>query len=91
MFFCSDECATITNFKIDNINKKCVESCSDTINSLYEYNNQCYHICPTGTVVIDYLCVNKDCSIYPENPIQCEDGEPLGFYLDSINGIYIKC
>ena len=91
MFFCSDECATITNFKIDTINKKCVESCSDTINSLYEYNNQCYHICPTGTVVIDYLCVNKDCSIYPENPIQCEDGEPLGFYLDSINGIYIKC
>ena len=91
IFFCSDECATINNFKIDINEGKCVESCLDTSNDKYEYNNKCYNKCPTGTLVLGNQCINKDCNVYPENPIECEGDEPLGFYLDPNDGIYLKC
>ena len=91
--FCSDECYTMINYKIDIIQGKCIESCQTTENK-YEVNNKCYSFCPSGTLFIgDFKCLVKDCSSdeFTENHIECKDGEPIGFYVDQIDGVYKKC
>ena len=50
--------------------EKCISSCLEDENYLYEYNNICYRECPQGTYLLsgsDYKC----------------DIDPEGYYLDS--------
>ena len=79
--FCSDTCKETDNSKIVINEKKCVKSCKvEGGEYKYEYKNVCYKNCPIGTFEIDFTCID------------CEDGKPIGFYLDPNNdGVYKKC
>ena len=77
--FCTNECANILHTKININNKVCVESCSKAGENIYDYNNVCYKNCPNGTLTIDSKCID------------CENGKPLGFYLDPNDRVYKKC
>ena len=89
--FCSDDCYFLNDdYKIDFNDKKCLESCSNSENNKLEYHNECLNTCPAYTLLHNSLCIDHDCSKYEEYSIQCQDGQPLGYYLDS-NQVYKKC
>ena len=88
--FCSDECYNINNSKIDISNEKCVESCFKS-NNKYEYNNFCNNKFPDGSLLDNFLCLDNPCEENNDNSLECQDGKPLGYYLDSIEKIYKKC
>ena len=89
--FCSDECYNTNNTKIDVGNQICLDSCLNSVNNYYEYNNICYNKCPKGTLVFDYLCLKNNCDELEKYSIECSDGKPIGYYLDPIDEIYKKC
>ena len=89
--FCSDECYFLdNNFKIDFDAKKCLDSCTNSENNKLEYNNVCCNTCPSNTLIYNNLCIHNFCDKYEEYSIECIDGNPLGYYLDS-DGVYKKC
>ena len=44
--FCSDDCYSLSNTKIDINEEKCLVSCTQSENNNYEYDNFCYNKCP---------------------------------------------
>ena len=91
--FCSDECFNMNNTKIDINGEKCVDSCENAGENKYDYKNRCDNKCPSGTVLKDFICLDKNCNgeEFLENNIECGDDKPLGFYLDSSDNVYKKC
>ena len=79
---CSDLCFQ-ENRKIDIINNQCLYSCKQN-DFEYEYNDICYHECPSDTYPLYY---NE--TEFNENVKICFDQTPEGYYLD--NGLYKKC
>ena len=39
---------------------KCIDECSKDTNFQYEYNNECYNVCPTDTLEDNYICKEKE-------------------------------
>ena len=104
--FCSDDCYSLSNTKIDINEEKCLASCSQSENNNYEYNSFCYNKCPQGTLVNGYQCLINECESNPNssecqclinecesnpNSSECSGENPLGYYYDSTDKIYKKC
>ena len=85
---CDDSCFTnsINKFLIEK--GECYESCKNTTNNHYEYDNQCYSSCPTGTEEYpenSFFCVESlDCSnsYYSFDKTECIDEIPEGYYCN---------
>ena len=73
--------------KIVNSTNRCVKECSDDENNMYEYDNQCYSSCPSGTHKINeesYKCGKLSCDIlYSYDRAECITEPPIGFYINS--------
>ena len=39
---------------------KCIDECSKDRNFQYEFNNECYNVCPTDTLEDNYICKEKE-------------------------------
>ena len=73
--------------KIVNSTNRCVKECSEDENNMYEYDNQCYSSCPSGTHKINeesYKCGKLSCDIlYSYDRAECITEPPIGFYINS--------
>ena len=76
---CLDSCQGNYN-KIIPDKKKCIDNCKNDDTYKYEYNNNCYTECSSGT----YLLEDKNDNI-------CYAQAPDGYYLDTVNNIFKKC
>ena len=85
--FCSDECFIINWTKIDFNNERCLESCLNSSDNKYEYESVCYNKCPEGKLLNDHLCEDNYCDVEGENPANCIDGRPFGYYFDNQDGV----
>ena len=56
--------------KINLENGECVNDCSETNNSKYNYKNECYENCPNRTYNNNYICedCHPDCSTCEKGP-----------------------
>ena len=79
VFDCSDNWRQ-NQKKINLENGQCVDNCSETNNSLFNYKNECYEDCPIGTYKNNYIC--EDC--HPDCKT-CEKG------ADIINTNCLSC
>ena len=85
---CNDPCFLYSTKKIVN-NEYCVKSCQDTKNELYEYDNECYISCPSGTFEHpqgSFMCIDiLNCSnnYYSYDMKECIDVVPEGFYCNN--------
>ena len=88
---CSDKCYNDKR-KLNKITNKCIPiDCSNNITHKYEYNFDCYKICPKRTYLYSNesnLCLDLFCdNYYNYNQTECIDEIPEGYYL---NDSYIK-
>ena len=85
---CNDPCFLYSTKKIVN-NEYCVKSCQDTKNELYEYDNEYYISCPSGTFEHpqgSFMCIDiLNCSnnYYSYDMKECIDVVPEGFYCNN--------
>lgn len=85
---CDDPCFIFSIKKFIN-NEYCVKSCQDTKNELYEYDNECYISCPSGTFEHpqgSFMCIDiLNCSnnYYSYDMKECIDVVPEGFYCNN--------
>ena len=71
---------------------KCINSCSNDITHIYQYENICYTSCPNGTLLIDNNKCIKCNNYYNYEQNDCLNYIPLGYYLnDSIKKTIDKC
>ena len=73
----------------------CLLECSYDKKYKFEYNNNCYEICPNNTHVSyhnEFLCEDDyKCPEFDYNITECELKVKDGFYLDKNDGIYKRC
>ena len=43
-----------------------------------------------GTLNQNFICLENDCELFAEHSITCQDGQPLGYYLNN-DGVYQTC
>ena len=76
-YFCTENEKCPANYtKLILNKKKCIDNCQNDNNYSYEYKNNCYQICPSGTDVSNnnnYLC--EDTTIYKCNPLDFFEGK----------------
>ena len=95
---CADSCFTNEVNKFLVADSACYESCQDTTNNKFEYNNQCYSSCPGGTEEYpadSFFCVDVlDCtsSYYSYDKTECIKSVPEGYYCnDEVKKTIDKC
>ena len=81
---CLDDCFK-KDIKLDIETNQCINNCK-TNSYEYEYNNICYHKCPSESYYI--YCDTDECN---ENTKRCLDIQPEGYYLDLKEENYKKC
>ena len=73
----------------------CLLECSLDKKYKFEYNNNCYEICPNNTHISyynDFLCEEDyKCPEFDFNITECELKINEGYYLDKNDGIYKRC
>ena len=80
-YHCTDNLKCPENYsKLIENQKICIDKCINDDIYKYEYNNNCYQICPGETYIIDdkhdNICYNKT---------------PVGYYLDIENKTFKQC
>ena len=70
---------------------KCINECKNDNIYKYEYDNECYERCPSGTQLKageEYLCEVLNCPVYYDyNQTNCITEVPEGYYANSTNTI----
>jgi len=88
---CEDDCFLRSKNKFDVSAFTCYESCTDSTDKKWEFNSQCYSICPSDIAIesptVAFLCIPKlICSkgYYNVDKTECIDTIPDGYYCDDL-------
>jgi len=87
-YVCTDNDQCPANYKLIKNKKKCIDKCSNDKDFQYEYNDECYEDCPSGShhnddniCIMDLECDN----FYNYEHTGCIDKIPEGFYCNDIS------
>ena len=96
-FGCDNNCFN-NNYRfliLEKNNVRCVDKCFNDNITKFEYNNNCYKLCPNNTHISyynDYLCEDDiKCLEFGINNTACKEKTKEGYYFDINDGIYKRC